>query len=542
MEKQKADNIIIEYFEKIYGFAVKKSFSYEEAEDLCADIVQEVYLSLLKSPEIFNMEGYIWRISEHTYAKYVSTKKRHEGVSIDGMEIPYYDTFSFEESNEEANRLRREIAYLTEKRRTIVYLFYYENKSISHISETLDIPEGTVKWHLNKARNELKEGLFMERKIGKLGMSPITATCYGHDGNPGANSGPEYYLGDKLNLNIVYSGYFSPKTMDEIADELGVTPVYIEDRINYLEGNGFLTKTTGNRYTTYVCFNPEHYSLELAENRLKMQMKAAEMLVKEYVPLVRAAIADIEDIYIPGGNRELFEAAAIFYGITHKCGLYLNKDLSKYFIKTTAGGDFIARIDIPRTQSDPEYKPQLDNYSYWACGSMTRHSLKYPSVYSWSIDSKYCSRTGAWENNFTSDYEYLYEFITGNLPETSANMEKFNRLRARGFLNENNEINIMISKASYETFADKIPALDEKFKKKFAHYALESAMMYARNYPPQMQDLILHHRVCGFIGTQTAVMVMDILYNNGTLKPLTERERITSNLIMFSDMLPNIPN
>ena len=103
-----------------------------------------------------------------------------------------------------------------------------------------------------------------------------------------------------------------------------------------------------------------------------------------------------------------------------------------------------------------------------------------------------------------------------------------------------NTVNIMLSKGSYEAFANKIPELDEKFKKKFAHYALESAMMYARNYPPQMQDLILYRMVCGFIGTQTAVMVMDMLYNNSTLKPLNEREKITSNLIMFSDVLPNL--
>ncbi len=538
MEKQTADNIIVEYFQKIYGFAIKKSFSYEEAEDLCADIVQEVYLSLLKADEIYNLDGYIWRISEHTYSKYISSKKRHEGVSIDGMEIPYYDTFSFDESNEEAVRLRREIAYLTEKRRNIVYLFYYENKSISYISETLDIPEGTVKWHLNKARNELKEGFFMERKIGKLGMAPITATCYGHNGNPGTNGGPEFYLKDKLNLNIVYSVYFSPKTMEEIADELGVTPVYIEDRIHFLEGNGFLTRTKGNRFTTYVCFTPEHYSLELEDNRLKMQMQAAEMLVKEYVPMVRAAVADIEDIYIPGENHELLEAAAIFSGVSHKCGLYLNKDISKYIIKTTAGGAFTATIDLPRTQSDPEYQPQFDISSYWACGSMTRWSQKYPAVSSWSIDSKYCSRKGYWENNLTSDYEYIYEFICGNLPETTANAEKFNRLRERGFLSENNEVNIMIAHDNYDTFCKKIPEPDEKFRKKFANFALESAMMYARNYPAQMQDLILYKMVCGFIGTQVAVMVMDILYSNGTFAPLTEREKITSNLIMFSDVLP----
>ena len=36
MNKQQADTIINEYIKKIYGFAVKKSFSYDEAEELAA--------------------------------------------------------------------------------------------------------------------------------------------------------------------------------------------------------------------------------------------------------------------------------------------------------------------------------------------------------------------------------------------------------------------------------------------------------------------------------------------------------------------------
>lgn len=69
----------------------------------------------------------------------------------------------------------------------------------------MEIPEGTVKWHLNKAKIELKEGLLMERKIGKLGLSPMNATGFGHSGSPGRNGGPEFYLRDRQNLNIVYS-------------------------------------------------------------------------------------------------------------------------------------------------------------------------------------------------------------------------------------------------------------------------------------------------------------------------------------------------
>ena len=88
MKKQEADKIITQYLPKLYGFAVKKSFSYDEAEELSAEITVEVYTSLLSLGEISNIEGYIWRISEHVYSKYVASKKKHQGVSIDNVVFP----------------------------------------------------------------------------------------------------------------------------------------------------------------------------------------------------------------------------------------------------------------------------------------------------------------------------------------------------------------------------------------------------------------------------------------------------------------------
>lgn len=538
MNKQQADKLIIEYLPKIYGFAMKKAFTFEEAEELSSDIVSEVYLSLLSAKEILNTDGYVWRISEHVYSKFVASKKKHAGISIDGMDIPD-NSFDFDsESASELELLRREIAFLTQTRRNIVYSFYYENKSVSLISKETEIPVGTVKWHLNKARNDLKEGFIMERKIGKLGIKPIEAIGFGHSGNPGANSGPEHYLGNKLNLNIVYSVYHTPKTMVEIAEELGVTPVYIEDSVKELEANGFLVLQAGKRYTTYVDFNPETYSLEQKEKRLEKQMEIAKLLADEYVPQVRAAIADVTDIYIPSGNRELFEAAAIFYAVTNKCGIESKTDISQYRIKTLAGGIFIASVDIPSTQSDPDYVPSRSYPDYYACGNMWRWSDKYTPVTSWSIDTRYCSRKGTWGNNFTSDYEYLYEFITGAITDIPANKDKFDRLKSRGYLTADNKVNIMVMRGNHNEFFEKLPQLGEDLKRRFADYALEQAMLHAKNYPVQMRDLIVHWKTCGLIGSTVAVMVMDILYGNGTFKPLDENEKITSNLIMFSDVLP----
>lgn len=537
MIKQKADAIITEYLPKIYGFAVSKSFGYDEAEELCSDIVSELYRSLLAAGKIYNTDGYVWRISAHVYSKFVSSKKKHQGISIDGMDIPIHDEY-FSDEDEELLRLRREITFLTKVRREIVYSYYYENKSIAAISSAMKLPVGTVKWHLNKARNDLKEGFVMERKIGKLGLKPIKATGFGHSGNPGANSGPEFYLGDRLNLNIVYSVYSEPKTTDEIAEELGATPVLIEEKIDFLESNGFLVRQSKNRYTTYVNFDPETYSLEETENTLKKQREIAELLAKDYAQSIRKAVADYPDVYIPGKNRELLEAAAIIYGVINKCQLPMNKDLSKYYIKTTDGGDFIAHVHLPSERSDKDYVSVLEPQDLTACGNMNRLSEKYP-VYSWSVDTKFCSREGFWENNLISDYEYLYEFMSGAISDNPANADKFKRLRERKFITPDNKVNIMVINGKADDFFGRIPSLDDAVKKEFAGYALESAEVLARSYPPQMRDLIISTHAGNFVSNHVAVMVMDILYKNGTFKPLTENEKVTSGLIMFCDRLPD---
>lgn len=539
MKKEQADKIITEYLQKIYGFAMKKAYSYDEAEDICSEIVLEVYQSLLRSDEIANLEGYIWRISEHTYSKFVSSKKKHEGISIDGLEIPYFEEEYCEDAEAESKRLRREIAFLTEVRRKIVYMFYFLKRSINSIAAELNIPEGTVKWHLNRARKELKEGFSMERKIGKLGLYPLEAADIAHDGSIGDNGGPEYYLNDKINLNIVYSVYHTPRTKEEIAEELGMTLVYIEEKIDLLEDNGFIIKTKNDKYTTFVRFKPETFSYEFEERVTKVQLRIAEDLVREYVPGVLEAIKNVDNIYIPSGNRELFEAAVVFYAIANKCNIKTDIDRKKYFVQTTDGGRYIPHVVTKRKPSDPDYEQTLkDLPSYWSSGNMFRWSEKYPAVYSWSVNSRYSSREGYWQNNCLSDYEYLYEFIRGELPETTANNEKITRLKERGYLTSDNKPAIMIVKSGHKDFFKKLPVLDEALKKRFANIALELAMIEAKDYPKQIQDLIVYYGVNNFISNMTALMVLDILYSNATFKPLTEEEKITSQLIMFSDILP----
>lgn len=83
---------------------------------------------MLKAKEIINIEGYIWRISEHTYSKYVSYKKKHEGISIDGMQVPVFESYSFEAPDDEIKQLRREIAFLIKNAVRLFSVFITKKK------------------------------------------------------------------------------------------------------------------------------------------------------------------------------------------------------------------------------------------------------------------------------------------------------------------------------------------------------------------------------------------------------------------------------
>lgn len=55
---------------------------------------------------------------------------------------------------------------LDEEFKAVVVLFYYEDMSIRNISKILDIPPGTVKSRLSRAREKLK--MLIEREGGNF--------------------------------------------------------------------------------------------------------------------------------------------------------------------------------------------------------------------------------------------------------------------------------------------------------------------------------------------------------------------------------------
>jgi RNA polymerase sigma-70 factor, ECF subfamily len=62
-----------------------------------------------------------------------------------------------------AARMERMLGRLSDAQRAVVMLFYYEERSVDEVSKALNLPTGTVKTHLSRARATLREDWLRER-------------------------------------------------------------------------------------------------------------------------------------------------------------------------------------------------------------------------------------------------------------------------------------------------------------------------------------------------------------------------------------------
>ena len=93
------------------------------------------------------------------------------------MKSPIFDAFSSEEEKtavmeniaapeaEDYSRLHEAIDRLPEKLRVTVILFYFQDMDVGQTAQALNIPPGTVKSRLSKARKLLKEVLSDETDL-----------------------------------------------------------------------------------------------------------------------------------------------------------------------------------------------------------------------------------------------------------------------------------------------------------------------------------------------------------------------------------------
>jgi len=538
VDKNQADGIIAEYMQKIFGFALTKTLDTHKAEELASRITFDVYTSLLKTGDIQNISGYIYRVASNVYARFVDEEVRGRYISLDEVRIPCENDFTIDfEKDETYIRLRKEISYLGRIQREIIVMHYFQRLKQYEIAERLNIPLGTVKWHLHDARNQLKnklEGINTMCEKINLGIKPVKMN-FGMSGRTGTNNeNTEYYFKKLISQNIAYAAYHEPKTITEIAEELGTSAAFIEDEVAYLEEYGFIDKLPNGKYQTNIFINEP--SKEAAERKHELYKKYAKIICEKYIPLVIESMKNYKSkkIYTPEDDINILNWTAVSYSIR-----YLLKapfdwgTLARYNVKRKDGGEYIA-IGYVEQNIEISY----DRKKYNVPNNMTRNS---DNMYSWQLNSYYDSRPATYMENKDTDYDWLYEYITGKITKSPEYADKFKRLFDKNYLVEKGDseyVNMIIAECSYNEINDLFPAMPDELAKIGAEFDNEVYNLEKSKYPAHMQDL--HRAWCtNCLSDQNMVAyVFEILTEDGTLKPLTDVQKHSVNTIMFCDVLP----
>ncbi len=282
MKKQDVETIVADYLKPVFGFALKRCKNRQDAEDLSQEIMVRVFGSLLKREDIDDPGRYIWTVAHHALSNYYRDgNKRSFGLSPEEITEGVTDGPDISSGmilREETERLQHEIAYLSSLQRRIVVAYYYEKKKQAQIAAELNLPLGTVKWHLFEAKKNLKRGMETMRLSSELKFRPIRFSLCGTNGSVGTKGGNSNFFRTALPQNIEYAVWREPKTVNEIADSLGVSPVYVEDEAAYLEEYGFLKKKDSRYLCNILLEEPSS-----AYNRLESEIyeKAAKIFANE---------------------------------------------------------------------------------------------------------------------------------------------------------------------------------------------------------------------------------------------------------------------
>lgn len=139
----------------------------EDREDICQDVFVKVYEKLHTFQFKSKVSTWIGNIAYNTSINFLQKKKNILLSSLVSPEneISFLESTNIELDNpeiifineENINELNNAIEKLTEFQKTILLLFYQDDMSLDEIGIMLEMPVNTVKSHLFRAKNSLKQ-------------------------------------------------------------------------------------------------------------------------------------------------------------------------------------------------------------------------------------------------------------------------------------------------------------------------------------------------------------------------------------------------
>lgn len=172
--------LIRKHERRAYQYAFRLTSNADEAADIVGDAFVRVYNALQNFRGQSAFTTWLYRILTNCYLDMRKREKNKQHVSLDApttvagmeherqVEDPAASPETAVEKSERERAVQEAVAQLPEYQRAMLTMYHVENLSYEEISEALDLPIGTVKSRLNRARLSLRELLLKDEELFQL--------------------------------------------------------------------------------------------------------------------------------------------------------------------------------------------------------------------------------------------------------------------------------------------------------------------------------------------------------------------------------------
>lgn len=165
------DELIRRYQRRVYTFAYRLTGNADDASDIAADTFVRLYTSIASFRGESSFATWLFRVVTNIYLDARKRQRVRQTQSLDEMieleestvQRQIEDTnptpHEVAEDHERTAALQAAITSLPEFQRTMVVMYHVNGMAYEEIAEALDLPIGTVKSRLNRARQALRRKL-----------------------------------------------------------------------------------------------------------------------------------------------------------------------------------------------------------------------------------------------------------------------------------------------------------------------------------------------------------------------------------------------
>lgn len=161
--------IVMRYKDRLVNFLYRFTGNRETAEDISQETFLKLYKNKDKYSEIAKFSTWLYTIALNEARSNFRKEKKHSAVSINDFYEDSHNDYQIrsddynpeEDANAETESfyIQKAINSLNEIHREIIVLSDIEELDYEEIAKTLDIPLGTVRSRINRARESLKVSL-----------------------------------------------------------------------------------------------------------------------------------------------------------------------------------------------------------------------------------------------------------------------------------------------------------------------------------------------------------------------------------------------